>query len=88
MDLLKVIQDLREERERLDLAIHSFESVLTAGHGGLSPRPPAGRRGRKKGMSEKERQEVSQRMREYWARRRREKLVAAKAGRPPRPQQG
>jgi hypothetical protein len=71
MDLYKAIQQLYAEKERLERVIASLEElqrsadavpVLTAG---------VKRRGRKF-MDPKERQEVSNRMKKYWASRRKE----------------
>jgi L-rhamnose isomerase len=80
MDLLKVIQELRQDRARLDQAIESLEALVAAGRTAVPVRPATGRRGRKKGMSQEERQIVSQRMRDYWERRRREKAKSAGGG--------
>lgn len=76
MDLLKTIQELYEERKRLDGAIAALESVLkenaNAPHG-----EGRGRRGRKS-MSREERLKVSERMRKYWAARRKKTAMAAR----------
>ena len=69
MDLYKAIQDLYAEKEKLERVIASLEELQrTAGAMPLLPKP-AKRRGRKS-MSATERQEVSERMRKYWASRR------------------
>jgi hypothetical protein len=69
MDLYKVIQDLYAEKEKLERVIASLEELQrTGGTMPILPRP-AKRRGRKS-MSPTERQEVSERMRKYWAKRR------------------
>ena len=69
MDLYKAIQDLYAEKEKLERVIASLEELQrTAGALPLVPKP-AKRRGRKS-MSPTERQEVSERMRKYWANRR------------------
>jgi len=67
MDLYKAIQELYAEKEKLERVIASLEELQRAA-GNL---PPLGgkRRGRKS-MSAKERQEVSDRMKKYWASRR------------------
>lgn len=62
MDIAKLIQELREERNKLDQAIRALESVRHD----VSRPVPAGRRGRKY-MSPDERLAVSERMRRYWA---------------------
>ena len=68
MDIDRIIRDLNEERDRLNRIIESLELVGKMG-GGYS-RPP-GRRGRKF-MDAAGREEVSERMKKYWARRRAE----------------
>ncbi len=79
MDLFKAIHDLYEEKRRLDEVIAKLEQVLHAQKtdGKVPPIPtvraePPKRRGRKS-MSEEERIIVSQRMKEFWAKRRKEK---------------
>jgi len=65
MDLSKTIAELYEEKTRLDKVIASLEQL------GVESFPEAmatQRRGRKF-MSPQERQEVSERMRKYWAER-------------------
>jgi len=69
MDLYKAIQDLYAEKEKLERVIASLEELQrTAGSVPDLPKP-ARRRGRKS-MDTAERQEVSERMRKYWASRR------------------
>ena len=69
MDLYKAIQDLYAEKEKLERVIASLEELQrTAGSLPALPKPLK-RRGRKS-MSPSERQEVSERMRKYWAGRR------------------
>jgi len=67
MDLYRIIGDLVEERNRLQRIIESLETME-----GLTAKPvrnrPAGR-GRKS-MDHAARKEVSERMKEYWAKRR------------------
>ncbi len=65
MNLQKSIDELREERRRIEQAIACLEAVE-------SGRPAGAARGRK-GMGEDERREVSERMRRYWAEQRRKK---------------
>jgi hypothetical protein len=69
MDLYKAIQDLYAEKEKLERVIASLEELQRAA--GSVPAPTRGgrRRGRKS-MGTKERQEVSERMKKYWANRR------------------
>lgn len=72
MDLYKAIQDLYAEKEKLERVIASLEELQrTAGSVPVMPKP-AKRRGRKS-MDSSERQEVSERMRKYWAARRQQK---------------
>jgi hypothetical protein len=63
MDLYQAIQELYEEKRRLDQAIAALESQ------GYAPAAPVRRRGRKS-MNEDERKQVSERMRKYWESRR------------------
>lgn len=72
MDLQKAIQDLYEEKARIDSVIASLEKYLKQ-HG---PNGAKRKRGRKS-MSEDERKEVSERMRTYWAARRAEKKATS-----------
>jgi len=65
MDLYKVIQKLHRERDRLDRAIASLEEFQK----GAESVKPKKRRGRKS-MDEEARKEVSERMKRYWANRR------------------
>ncbi len=67
MDLSRVIRDLYEEKKRLDQIISSLEQMERTEV--ESPSPREKRRGRKS-MDAKARQEVSNRMKMYWALRR------------------
>jgi hypothetical protein len=69
MDLYKAIQDLYAEKEKLERVIASLEELQRSA--GSVPILPKGvqRRGRKS-MDAAERQEVSERMKRYWAGRR------------------
>ena len=75
MDLYKAIQELYAEKEKLERVIASLEELQRTA--GSLPIPPTGgkRRGRKS-MNPKERQEVSERMKKYWASRRKAKYNA------------
>jgi hypothetical protein len=64
MDLYQAIQELYEEKRRLDAAIAALES-----QGGLHAAEAPKRRGRKS-MNDEERKEVSARMKRYWEERR------------------
>ena len=69
MDLDETIQVLYREKERLQLAIASLEELQ--GSAAAIPAPTESvRRAGRKFMNPVERQEVSQRMKEYWAARR------------------
>jgi hypothetical protein len=65
MDLERIIRDLRDEIDQIDHAIEVLSSIA-ANHP-----VKTSRRGRKS-MSEAERRQVSKRMREYWAKKRKE----------------
>ena len=69
MDIHRAIQDLLEERLRLDEAIARLEEIARQRED--APDEVPGRRGRR-GMSDEERKAVSQRMRKYWAVRRKQ----------------
>ena len=70
MDLYKAIQDLYAEKEKLERVIASLEDLQRAAGGGIPPAPGTGKRRGRKSMGPDERQEVSERMKKYWARRR------------------
>ena len=67
MDLYKAIRQLYEERARLDRVIASLEELQKTGQEDHAEPPK--RRGRKD-MSAEERGQVSERMKQYWADRR------------------
>ena len=69
MDLKKAIQDLHIEKEKLERAIAVLEDLQRTDGSMPSSRLGGERRGRKS-MGAKERQEVSARMKRYWASRR------------------
>jgi hypothetical protein len=74
MDLLKIIQDLRQERDKLDAIIASIEEL----QGYRPDRVPvqASRRGRRS-MDAQGRLEVSRRMKKYWESRRNSRTLEA-----------
>jgi hypothetical protein len=72
MDLFKAIQELYVEKERLERVIASLEELQRSAGAVPALTQGAKRRGRKF-MDPKERQEVSERMKKYWAARRKEK---------------
>ena len=63
MDLPEIIKELRRERDRIQKAIEALEAVASG---------ESKRRGRQ-GMDEEERLAVSERMKKYWANRRKAK---------------
>lgn len=69
MDLHKTIQDLYAEKEKLERVIASLEELQRAADANSHVMGRAKRRGRKS-MGSQERQEVSERMKKYWAGRR------------------
>lgn len=71
MDLNKAIRDLHEELEKLNQVIASIEHFQSTGT------LPAPRRRGRKSMGSQERQAVSERMKKYWAGRRKKKGSAA-----------
>jgi len=74
MDVIKMIQELLEERARIDATISRLEDLQN-----LSEPPRRSGRGRK-GMTAAEREEVSRRMRTYWEKRRAQTKAAKAAG--------
>jgi hypothetical protein len=69
MDLLKALQELYAEKEKLERVIASLEELQRTS-GELPKLPGTARRRGRKNMSPKERREVSARMKKYWAGRR------------------
>jgi seryl-tRNA synthetase len=69
MDLHKTIQDLYAEKEKLERVIASLEELQRAADANSQVMGRSKRRGRKS-MGAEERQEVSERMKKYWAGRR------------------
>ena len=67
MDLYRIIRELVQERDRLQRIIESLEQMDPAGR--TEPRSQGKRRGRKS-MDRAAREEVSERMKRYWAQRR------------------
>lgn len=78
MDIIKAIEELRNQKARLDEVIARLEGLTLKRSGQDTPVPTKGRRGRKY-MDPKERELVSQRMKDYWAKRRKAAKGAAKA---------
>jgi hypothetical protein len=69
MDLSKTIQDLYAEKDKLERVIASLEELQRAADANSHVTNRSKRRGRKS-MGSEERQEVSERMKKYWAGRR------------------
>jgi len=69
MDLEKAIRELYREKERLERVIASLEE-LERGAGAMPALTERVQRRGRKSMDPQERQEVSQRMKKYWAARR------------------
>jgi hypothetical protein len=69
MDLYKTIQDLYAEKEKLERVIASLEELHRTS-GSLPTMPVGAKRRGRKSMGSKEREEVSMRMKRYWAGRR------------------
>jgi hypothetical protein len=69
MDLSKTIQDLYAEKDKLERVIASLEELQRAADANSQVMGRSKRRGRKS-MGSQERQEVSARMKKYWAGRR------------------
>jgi hypothetical protein len=61
MDLIKTIEDLRRQKEKLEPAIASLEEMRA-----VAAAVPEQKRLGRKSMSPKERREVSARMKRYW----------------------
>jgi len=74
MDVLRWLKELHKERELLEKAIRRLELMLDAAKSAETRQ--RGKRGRKPGMSNEERKEISERMRRYWAQRRNHRGVA------------
>jgi hypothetical protein len=72
VDLYKTIQELYTEKEKLERVISSLEELQRTATGMAVVSLGGKRRGRKS-MNAKERQEVSERMKKYWANRRKQR---------------
>jgi hypothetical protein len=68
MDLNQTIRELYAEKEKLERVIAQLEALQ---RDSLPISFPQGKRRGRKGMNATERREVSERMKEYWANRRR-----------------
>jgi hypothetical protein len=79
MDLYKAIQELYGEKDRLERVIASLEELQRTAGATLEPPPTTKRRGRKS-MPAAEREIVSERMKAYWAARRKARQKRAAEG--------
>ena len=73
MDLIRIIQDLRQERDKLEAIIASLEQLKAPG---VHVQYQAARRGRRS-MDAAGRLEVSRRMKQYWENKRKEGQVGS-----------
>jgi hypothetical protein len=71
MDLYRIIEDLTEERNRIQRIIQSIESMDETAAKPVR-RARASVKKARKGMTQAARREVSARMKSYWAKRRQE----------------
>jgi len=70
MDLSQLIQHLYAEKEKIKRAIASIEELQRAAGDDISPAPAVTKRRGRKSMDAGERLVVSERMKKYWAGRR------------------
>jgi hypothetical protein len=70
MDLYRLIQDLHAEKEKLERVIASLEELQRAAGLSVPPEQGAAKRRGRKTMGLEERQQVSERIKKYWASRR------------------
>jgi hypothetical protein len=78
MDLAKIIQDLLEDKAKLELVIVALEDLQR--NAVQVPELPKPKRKGRKPMPPEERQEVSDRMRRYWAKYRAERTAEEPGG--------
>jgi hypothetical protein len=76
MNLYKAIQYLYAQKEDLERVIASLEELQRSGAPGAAVAPSAAKRRGRRSMSSAEREEVSKRMKKYWASRRKHKNTA------------
>ena len=77
MDLYRIIRELVQERDRVERIILSLENMANSPN---APFPGVGKRRGRKSMDREARQQVSERMKRYWADRRASKNSEAKGG--------
>jgi hypothetical protein len=73
MNLYKAIQYLYTQKETLERVIASLEELQGSGASGAAVAPSVLERRGRKSMGSAEREEVSKRMKKYWAGRRKQK---------------
>ncbi len=78
MDLTRIIQDLLEDKKKIERVIASLEDLQR--NAVEIPEIPAAKRKGRKPMPPEERQEVSARMKRYWTRFRMERAMGGAAG--------
>jgi hypothetical protein len=76
MNLDKAIQYLYAQKEELERVIAALEELQRSGTPGAAVAPSAVKRRGRKSMGSVEREEVSKRMRKYWASRRKDENTA------------
>ena len=76
MDLYKAIQYLSVQKEKLEQIIASLEELQRSSAPGEDVAPSAANRRGRKSMNSAEREEVSKRMKRYWASRRKHENTA------------
>jgi len=81
MDLYKAIQDLYAEKDKLERVIASLEELQRTAAATAPLLPKGAKRRGRKSMGARERAEVSERMKKYWASRRKGKGDPPTAGR-------
>jgi len=81
MDLYKAIQDLYAEKEKLERVIASLEELQRTAAATTPLLPKGAKRRGRKSMGTRERAEVSERMKKYWANRRKGKSETPGSGR-------
>jgi hypothetical protein len=76
MNVHKAIQYLKTQKEDLERIIALLEELQRSGAPGADVAPSAAKRRGRKSMSSAERKEVSERMKKYWASRRKHENTA------------
>jgi hypothetical protein len=76
MNLYKAIQCLYDQKEKLERVIELLEELQRSGAPAAAVAPSAAKRRGRKSMGSAEREEVSKRMKKYWANRRKQENAA------------